>query len=134
VWLGGAAPAELRRVGRVGDGWLPSFCSPADVADGIPLIEASAAEHGRTMDPQHYGALISYSDHAIPDRVVELVHRRSPGSDPRAVIPTRAGLPALLREMTDAGASKFVIMPLGGDADPVSELGALAQELLPLST
>lgn len=28
VWLGGIAPSELRRVGRVGDGWLPSFCSP----------------------------------------------------------------------------------------------------------
>ncbi|MSW30099.1 MAG: TIGR03619 family F420-dependent LLM class oxidoreductase, partial [Actinobacteria bacterium] len=36
VWLGGIAPSELRRVGRVGDGWLPSFCSPADVAEAIP--------------------------------------------------------------------------------------------------
>ncbi len=33
VWLGGIAPSEIRRVGRVGDGWLPSFCSPADVAE-----------------------------------------------------------------------------------------------------
>lgn len=134
VWLGGAAPAELRRVGRVGDGWLPSFCSPADVADGIPLIEASAAEHGRTMDPQHYGALVPYCDGEIPERLVELVHRRSPGSDPRSVIPTRAGLPALLREFVDAGASKFVITPFAGDADPDAELGALADELLPLTT
>ena len=134
VWLGGAAPAELRRVGRVGDGWLPSFCSPGDVAAGITLIEASAAEHGRAMDPQHYGALVPYSDGEIPERLVELVHRRSPGSDPRSVIPTRAGLPALLREFIDAGASKFVITPFAGDADPAAELGELAQELLPLST
>jgi probable F420-dependent oxidoreductase len=134
VWLGGAAPAELRRVGRVGDGWLPSFCSPADVAAGITAIEAAAAEHGRTMDPQHYGALVPYCDGEIPERLVELVHRRSPGSDPRSVIPTRAGLPALLREFVDAGASKFVITPFAGDADPGAELGDLAQELLPLET
>ena len=25
VWLGGSAPSELRRVGRLADGWLPSF-------------------------------------------------------------------------------------------------------------
>jgi probable F420-dependent oxidoreductase len=134
VWLGGAATSELRRIGRLGDGWLPSFCSPDDVIAGIPVIEASAAEHGRTMDPQHYGALVPYCDGEIPDRVVELVHRRSPGSDPRRVIPRRADLPGLLREFVDAGASKFVVTPLGADVDPDAELGALADELLPLET
>ena len=28
VWLGGIAPSELRRVGRLADGWLPSFVTP----------------------------------------------------------------------------------------------------------
>src|SRR5207245_2190199 len=28
VWLGGRAKSELRRVGRLGDGWLPSFSTP----------------------------------------------------------------------------------------------------------
>jgi probable F420-dependent oxidoreductase len=134
VWLGGAAPAELRRVGRVGDGWLPSFCTPQDVADGRAVVEAAAAEHGRRIDPQHFGALVTYCDGVIPDRVVELVETRSPGADPRSVVPTRAGLPALLGELVDAGASKFVVMPLGGDADPEVELGQLAEELLPLET
>ena len=32
VWLGGIAPSELKRVGRLADGWLPSFLTPADVA------------------------------------------------------------------------------------------------------
>ena len=27
VWLGGLSPSELRRTGRLGDGWLPSFCT-----------------------------------------------------------------------------------------------------------
>ena len=29
VWLGGRAPGELRRVGRLADGWLASFSTPA---------------------------------------------------------------------------------------------------------
>jgi probable F420-dependent oxidoreductase len=134
VWLGGIAPSELRRVGRVGDGWLPSFCSPEDVAESIPVIEASAAEAHRSIDPEHFGALISYSDGPLPQRFVELIERRRPGLDPRSVIPTRDALPSLIREFIDAGASKFVVIPLVGDTDPEKELGSLAEELLPLET
>ena len=34
VWLGGKAPSELRRVGRLGDGWLASFATPRAVRGG----------------------------------------------------------------------------------------------------
>ena len=60
MWLGGNSPSELRRTGRLGDGWLPSFCSVADVRDGWPVINATAAEHGREIDPEHLGVLIAY--------------------------------------------------------------------------
>jgi len=133
VWLGGAAPSELRRVGRVGDGWLPSFCSPEDVAEGIVAIAAAAAEHGRTIDPQHFGALVAWCDDELPPRIVETIERRRPGTDPRAVIPTRDRLADCLRGFIEVGASKFIVLPLG-DADPERMLGDLADELLPLST
>ena len=42
VWLGGIAPSELRRVGRLGDGWLPSFVTPDDAARGREVIEATS--------------------------------------------------------------------------------------------
>jgi probable F420-dependent oxidoreductase len=134
VWLGGIAPSELRRVGRIGDGWLPSFCSPQDIVESLPIIEQAAADAGRSMDPEHYGALIAYSDGDLPPRIIELIERRRPGLDPRSVIPTRAGLTGLINEFIDTGVSKFVVLPLGGDADPESELGELAQQLLPLET
>lgn len=134
VWLGGIAPSELRRVGRVGDGWLPSFCSPEDVADGLPVITEAARAAGRTIDPQHIGALIPYCDGELPPQIVELVHRRRPELDARRVIPTRAELPDLIGEFVAVGASKFVVVPLVGDADPDRELGELAEALLPLET
>src|SRR3954453_20448400 len=55
LWLGGAAPAGLRRVGRLGDGWLGSFLTPADAADAISVLRGGAAEAGREVDPEHYG-------------------------------------------------------------------------------
>jgi len=132
VWLGGIAPSELRRVGRVGDGWLPSFCSPADVGDAIPTINIAAAAANRTIDPEHFGALVSYCEGPLPKRILELLERRRPGLDPRSVVPKRADLPQLLSEFIDAGASKFIVLPLTGDLDPDREFGELANELLPL--
>src|SRR3546814_12614974 len=52
VWLGGIAPSELRRCGRLGDGWLPSFCTPDDVRQGIAALERHASEADRKIDPR----------------------------------------------------------------------------------
>ena len=51
VWLGGAAPGELRRVGRLGDGWLPSFTDVATAAEGRVIVEEAASKAGREIDP-----------------------------------------------------------------------------------
>ena len=134
VWLGGIASSELRRVGRIGDGWLPSFVTPDDVADGIATIDRVAADHDRAIDPQHHGVLLAYCDDDPPQRLVESIARRRPGVDPRTVIPPRAHLHGLIEEFIDAGASKFVITPLGGSIEPDRELASLADDLLGLTT
>ena len=134
VWLGGIAPSELRRVGRIGDGWLPSFCTPADIADAIPVIEEAARTAGRTMDPEHYGVLVTYCEGELPPRIVEMITRRRPELDPRAVVPAFAELPRLVDEFVAAGATKFVVMPLTDVADWDVELGRIADALLPLET
>ena len=66
IWLGGIAPSELRRCGRLGDGWLPSFCTPEDVRDGIVAIQGHAAEAGREIEAEHFGALIPYTRRSDP--------------------------------------------------------------------
>ena len=42
VWLGGNVPAALDRCGRLADGWLPAFCTPADAAEGKAVIDRVA--------------------------------------------------------------------------------------------
>jgi probable F420-dependent oxidoreductase len=126
VWLGGQAPSELRRVGRLGDGWLPSFCTAEDVASGWEVVTATAAEHGRTIDPEHLGTLVTYSSGTIPDRVVALLAARRPELDPTDVVPI--GLDALrsrLVELIGVGASKFVVVPLADPGDWSAELDAV---------
>ncbi len=135
VWLGGQAPSELRRCGRLGDGWLPSFCTPADVAAGWELVTATAAEHGRTIDPEHRGPVIAYADHEVPDAVAALLARRRPDVDPRSVIPVGIDqLRTRIEEFIAVGASKFVVIALDDPTDWDRELAILASALLPLQT
>lgn len=133
VWLGGIAPSELRRTGRLGDGWLPSFCTPDDVAAGIPVIDAaSAAAERPPIDREHFGAFSGYTtDGTIPDRIRQAVEARRPGLDPAEImVAGREGLTKRLEEFVDAGASKFVVAPFVEPDDWASELAALADEVL----
>ena len=46
IWLGGSAPAALRRVGRLADGWLGSLLTPAEAGAAVKVIQDAAAEGG----------------------------------------------------------------------------------------
>ena len=135
VWLGGRAPSELRRAGRLGDGWLPSFCTVDDVAAGWELVTAAAAEHERTIDPEHLGALVAYARTEIPEVVRAGLAAQRPDVDPAEVIPV--GLDALrarLVAFTGVGASKFVVLPIEEPADWTAELVAVADAVADLQT
>lgn len=47
IWLGGATPAALARVGRGYDGWLPYPPDPADYAAGWADVRRAAADAAR---------------------------------------------------------------------------------------
>jgi probable F420-dependent oxidoreductase len=139
VWLGGIAPSELRRIGRVADGWLPSFVTPIDAAQGRTLIEEVCAEHGRSIEHDHYGVLVPYSFGPIPDRLRALLAKRRPDlDDPGELVPTSwEGLTDLIGRFIDVGTSKFVVLPLVEPDGPdawVEHLTEAASVLLPLET
>ena len=139
VWLGGIAPSELRRVGRVADGWLPSFVTPDDASAGRTVIEEVCAEHDRQIDHDHFGVLVPYAFGPIPDRLLALLAKRRPDlADPGELVPTSwQGLTDLIRRFIDVGTSKFVVLPLAEPADAgawVEHLAEAADVLLPLET
>lgn len=135
VWLGGSSPSELRRTGRMGDGWLPSFTVPAEVATGWATICEVAAAHGRAIDPEHLGVLIAYARTGLPARVTRTVTARRPDLDPRDVVPV--GLDALraqIEAFIAVGASKFVVVPVEEPADWDAEVAEVVEVLRPVET
>ena len=132
VWMGGAAPLELRRVGRYSDGWLPSFCTPDDVRDGIAVVNQHASDAGREIEDEHFGALLGYTDGPIPERLVEFAKRRHPDRNPADVIASRDNIAERIRAFVEVGASKFVIVPLEEPQDWQSEVEDMAARVLPL--
>ena len=135
VWLGGTAPSELRRTGRFGDGWLPSFTVPAEVEAGWDTITEVAAQHDRAIDPEHLGVLVLYTRGPLPDAIAGVVASRKPDLDPHEVVPQGIdGLRRQLERFIAVGASKFVVVPLADPDDWDAELGELAATVLPLET
>lgn len=135
IWLGGIAPSELARCGRLGDGWLPSFCTPDDVRLGIPAIQAHAEAAGRQVDPEHFGALLPYTEGPLPEVAAAGIARRRPGVDPAEVVASGLdGLRTLIERHIAAGASKFVVVPLSEPASWADHLAAVAEVVLPLQT
>lgn len=139
VWLGGFAPSELRRVGRLADGWLPSFVMPDDAAKGRAVIESVAAEHDREIEDDHYGVLIPYSFGAVPPLIEALLKKRRPDiDDVTQLVPSSwDGLRTLIQQFIDVGTTKFVVLPLEEPAGAeawVNHVGEAAGELLDLET
>ncbi len=125
VWLGGIAPSELERVGRLADGWLPSFVTPDDCARGREVIEQVAAEHDRSIDDDHFGALIPYGNGPIPEVLLAGLAKRRPDlADPSVLVPRGWDeLLAVIDKFVAVGTTKFVVLPV---AEPAGTEGWLA--------
>ncbi len=141
IWLGGSAPAGLRRVGRLADGWLGSLLTPAEAGSAVGAIKAAADEAGREVDPDHFGTSLAIAFGGIPDALAASIRRRRPDTDPAALVADGwAGARELISSFADAGLSKFVVRSAAPPAppSPVESFGdfvaGFARELMPLQT
>jgi probable F420-dependent oxidoreductase len=136
VWLGGKAPSELRRVGRLADGWLASFTTPEQCKAARVTVEESADAADREIDPEHFGVMALYSPLGeIPDAFAQAIKSRNPDVDiDDLVARDRDALHDLCARYIDVGFSKLVLVPLGEPADWDDELAANAAALLPLQS
>ena len=134
-WTGGMVPAALRRCGRLADGWLPSACTPAEVAAARVVIDDSAAEVGRVISPEHFGVSIAYASEPLSPRAARALGSSRRGVDPALVVPVGIdGLRSTIEQFLAVGFSKFVVRPLADPGSWRAELESLAAGVLDLQT
>ena len=135
VWLGGRAPSELRRVGRLADGWLASFSTPEQCKAARVTVEDAADTAGRAIDPEHFGVMALYTHGPLPDAFVQAIKTRNPDVEVEDLVARGwAELRDLCERYIAVGFSKLVLVPLGEPADWNDELTASADALLSLQT
>ena len=109
VWLGGRAPRALARAGRLSDGWLAGRIDLDEAVAAKVVIDQAAADAGRAISPEHFGANLGYG----------------PGLSP---------LRDQVARWVDAGFTKLVVRPAEPPDDWPGELRRLADEVLDLQT
>lgn len=138
MWIGGGSEAAIRRTAKYGTGWQGGPETPAQVAPIVAAIDRAAREHGRSIDDDHFGAAFPFyfgiQNDSRFERVMVAYQRRS-GNDPRDyfVIGDSGAIVRRIADYVQAGASKFILRPLGrGDDDMLTQTRRLIDEVLPM--
>ncbi|TMR37520.1 LLM class flavin-dependent oxidoreductase [Actinomadura geliboluensis] len=137
VWMGGTSEPELRRTGRLSDGWLAAFTTPAEGERGRRAVQEAAAGAGREIEEEHFGAVVPYRRGPLPPEAEARLARVRRISGPAPLddlVPDLDGLAAHLERLVGAGLSKFVLAPLAPPADWDAELADVRDAALHLQT
>ncbi len=136
IWIGGRSEPALRRVARLGDGWLVSQATPDEARTGIARINSLATEYAREIDQEHFGALFSFCFSDSSARAWELadpyLSRRRADVDHKAL--SAFGTPRDVRRLIDrfigAGVTKFVARPACPPELMLDQLEILGREVV----
>ncbi|MCY4342778.1 MAG: LLM class flavin-dependent oxidoreductase, partial [Gammaproteobacteria bacterium] len=137
LWVGGSAPQAIERTARWGTGWQAGIESPAEVEPVIAAIKARAAELGRRIDEDHYGAAFAFrfgsADEPIVVRYLEfLTQRLGKPADGFLAVGDREEIMTLLQRFRDTGVHKFILRPIAhGTEDFIDQTRLLIERVLP---
>jgi probable F420-dependent oxidoreductase len=138
LWIGGNSEAAMRRAGRLGDGWIPSFITPEQFRIGVETTQAFAAERGREVPVDHFGALFYFCLHADPATARSIAAPFIPRNrvdDASLAACTAFGPPDVVRERLEAyvkgGGSKFILRPMCPPEMVLGQIERLAAEVVP---
>ena len=137
LWVGGSALQAIERTAQWGTGWQAGIESPGEVQPVITAIKARAAELGRPIDEDHYGAGFAFrfgrAEEPIVVRYAEFLTQRlgKPANGFLAVGDVE-DIMALLQRFRDAGVHKFILRPIAqGTEDFIDQTRLLIEQLLP---
>jgi probable F420-dependent oxidoreductase len=141
IWGGGRSPAALRRLGRMGDGWISYVVTPERHAEGLAAIARAAGQAGREIAAFGSGHLLfTYVDESYEaawDAATEHLSKRY-AMDFRQAARRYAALgrpedvAARIDAFVAAGLRHVVIDVVGPAGSQADQLERVAREVRPL--
>lgn len=141
IWCGGRAPAALRRIGRMADGWVSYVVTPEMYREGLEAIAAAAEAASRTLESFGTSHLLFTR---IDDRYEDSLEHATEHLSARYAMDFRRpaqryaalGRPADVAEKIAqfhvAGLRHLILDPVGPFADRDAQLERFAKEVRPL--
>jgi len=138
ILIGGRSNAALSRTARYGDGWIAAWCSARRFAEAAALIDAEAAELGRTdvIWTHGYQPWIGVGDTTDEARtrvaaaMEAFYHVPFAAFEKYTPFGTPAEVAGALCPYRDAGCSMFNLkIVAGSDAESIEAAGEVAAEL-----
>ncbi|MBV9584830.1 MAG: LLM class flavin-dependent oxidoreductase [Alphaproteobacteria bacterium] len=139
MWIGGSSEAAIRRTARIGTGWQAGPETPEQAAKVVAAIKKAAAEEGRTIDDDHYGAGIPFRFGRPGDPALAPLfeaYKKRTGRDPKDyfAIGDAEAIVGKVADYVAAGVSKFILRPTAkGDDEVMTQTRRLIDEVLPLA-
>jgi alkanesulfonate monooxygenase SsuD/methylene tetrahydromethanopterin reductase-like flavin-dependent oxidoreductase (luciferase family) len=138
IVVGGRSDAAVRRVGRLGDGWLGIWNSPRRFAEVVGLVDEEAERAGRSDHPRRHGmqvwcgigadhnearAALAPAMQAFYQIPFERFEKYSPAGTPDEVA-------TFLAPYVEAGCTSFNLIPQASDPQVALEGAAEVKRLL----
>lgn len=137
IWVGGRAPAAMRRAGRIGDGYISHMCAPETYATNLETIAAAAREAGRA--PLAFGSaafLFTFLEQRFEDahekaaKLLGMIYARDfrDAAKKYCLLGPPDACLEQLHAFAKAGCRHFILAPL---SDPEAFAERVAAEMLP---
>jgi probable F420-dependent oxidoreductase len=136
MWIGGSSEAAIRRTARYGTGWQGGAEGPVEAGRVVAAIKQAAAEAGRSIDEDHYGAAFPFYFGGAADSVVSgamAAYAKRTNRDPARyfAIGDETAILDRIAEYVDVGVQKFILRPVGDGPSVLAQTRQLIEKVLP---